>query len=178
MALNLHYILSAHSKLDGDLATYREQLMLGIALKALHDNPKIDDNTRINGITIMDPGLVGDENRMRVDMRQVPVNEAISYWTAVGERPLRLSAYYEASVILLEPDDPSTSASRTLVPQIQAFVGGMPHLDASRNQLTVTVPGETTARTFLVQPAQVAPGDELQLLGSDLTGMRSRPPSI
>src|SRR6185312_4944664 len=24
--------------------------------------------------------------------------------------------------------------------------------------------------TFLVQPAQVAPGDELQLLGSDLTG--------
>jgi hypothetical protein len=174
MGLDLHYIVSAHSTLENELAAYREQLMMGIALKALHDNPRIDESTRVNGVAVLDPGLVGDDNRIVVEMRQVPVSEAITYWTALGERPLRLSSFYQAQVILLEPEQPPTGVGRVLVPSINTFTGGLPHIDTSRNTIVFTVPGETTPRSIRAQPAQASPGDipgaEISFLGTGFEG--------
>ncbi len=44
MGLQLHYQLSALGEGDAGLATLQEQLLIGAAMKALHDYPVIDDN--------------------------------------------------------------------------------------------------------------------------------------
>jgi len=169
LGLNLHYIVSAHSGLPEPHGPYREQLLMGMAMKALHDYAIIDDFTEIAGLKILDPSLIGDENKLKLSLRHVPVNEAISYWTA-GSQPLRLSAYYEASVILIEPDEPSVARSRVLTTGIETFVGGLPRLSTSRSTVTFTIPGESSPRAVEVQPAQVAIGQEMTLIGSGLGG--------
>jgi hypothetical protein len=169
LALQLYYVLSAHSDLDVDQSPYREQLLMGLAAKALHDTPFIDENTRVGGVTILDSALMGAENRLRIAMRHVQANEAVSYWTA-GSQPLRLCAYYEISIALIEPEEPPTGGGRVLTYGIQTFLSGLPRVDTSRSVVTFTVPGEATARKIEVQPAQVAPGDELVILGTGFSG--------
>lgn len=169
LGINLHYIVSAHSSMQEPHGAYREQLLMGMALKAMHDHAIIDDFTEIAGHKILDPSLLGDENALRLSLRHVPVNEAVSYWTA-GSQPLRLSAYYEVSVILIEPDEPTTAGGRVLTTGIETFIGGLPRLSTSRSTVTFTIPGETSPRAVEVQPAQVAIGQEMALLGSGLGG--------
>lgn len=169
LGMNLHYIVSAHSGLGEPHGAYREQLLMGMALKALHDYPIVDDFTEIAGHKILDPSLVGDENKLKLSLRHVPVTEAVSYWTA-GSQPLRLSVYYEVSVILIEPDEPTTSRSRVLTTGIETFIGGLPRLSTTRSTVTFTIPGESSARSVEVQPAQVAIGQEMTLIGSGLGG--------
>lgn len=169
LALNLHYIVCAHSTTDSEEGPYREQLIMGIALKALHDFPVLDDTTLINGVPVMAVDLIGDENKLRISLRHVPVTEAVGYWTA-GSHPLRLCAYYEVSVALVEPREPTTAGSRVLAYGVETFIGGLPRLHASRSTITFMIPTETTARTVEVQPAQVAIGDTVALIGSGLGG--------
>jgi hypothetical protein len=169
LGLNLHYIVSAHSNLGEPFGPYREQLLMGMALKALHDYPCIDDFTEISNHKILDPSLVGDENRIKLSLRHIPSSEAVSYWTA-GSQPLRLSAYYEVSVVLVEPDEPTVARGRVLTTGIEMFIGGLPRLSASRSTVSFTIPTETTPRQVSVQPAQVAIGDEMTLIGSALAG--------
>lgn len=171
MALNLYFVLSAHSDLAGELGPYREQLLMGLAVKTLHDYPVVDDNTRVGGAAILDPGLAGSGNRLRISMRPLPPNEAVSYWTA-GSKPLRLSVYYEVSVVLLEPEEPPAGGGRVLLYGISTIVGGQPRLDTSRSDITFKIPGESAARSFEAQPAQAAPGDEIRFLGTGLAGER------
>ena len=112
MALDLYYVLSAHAE-DSDTSSLREQLIMGLAVKALRDHPVIDDATTIGGTPVLDPVIRNADNRLRVYLQPVPAAEAVSYWTA-GSSPLRLSAYYQASVVLLEPDEPPTLSGRVL----------------------------------------------------------------
>lgn len=171
MAVDLYYVLSAHSG-ENDAGTLTEQLIMGLAVKALRDVPMIDDTTMINGVNVLDPAIRGEDNRLRITLQPVPAAEAVSYWTA-GSSPLRLSAYYQASVILLEPDTPPRGAGRVLQYGIQTFTTGTPRLDTSRSVVTYRLPGETQDRNIVVQPAQVTQlgaGDLFTLLGSGLTG--------
>ena len=46
-------------------------------------------------------GCTGGATGSAITLRPVPVDDAVDYWTA-GEAPLRLAAYYQVSVILLE----------------------------------------------------------------------------
>lgn len=172
LALNLHYVVSAFStatNANDPFGPYREQLLMGLAMKALHDYPVVDDATRIGGVSILDTNLVGDENKLRLAFRHVPAAEAVSYWTA-GSQPLRLSAYYEVSVVLVEPEDPATVGGRVLGRNVEMFIGGLPRLEASRSTLSLTIPGEAAPRTFEVQPAQAAIGDEITFFGTGLGG--------
>lgn len=171
MGLNLHYVLSAQSDLDGTTAPLREQLLMGLAMKALHDYPILDDTTLIGLQPVFPAALMGDDNKLRIQARPVPPGEAVSYWMA-GSSPLRLSAYYEVSVVLLDPEEPPTGAGRALLYTISTFVGGLPRLATSCSAITFTVPGETSPRTVLVQPAQAAPDAEITLVGQNLTGDR------
>jgi hypothetical protein len=169
MGIDLHYVLSAHSDLEGELSPLREQLMMGLALKTLHDFPLIDDTTMVSGVRIFPTTLSDSDNKLRISWRPVPPHEAVSYWTA-GSQPLRLSAYYEVQVILLEPDEPPAAAGRVLTYNLFTFVGGLPSLDASRSKVTFTLPIETLARTVEVQPAQCAIDDDIALIGANLSG--------
>jgi hypothetical protein len=169
LGLNLHYILCARSTVESEEGPYREQLIMGIALKAMHDFPVIDDATLVNGVPVMAATLVGDENKLRISLRHVPVNEAVSYWTA-GSQPLRLCAYYEVSVVLVEPWEPKTAGGRVLAYGVETFVGGLPRLHTSRSTITFTIPGESSPREIEVQPAQAAIGETFALIGSGLGG--------
>jgi hypothetical protein len=169
MGLSLFYVLSGFSGLADSLGPYREQLMMGLAIKALHDWPIIDEGTVINGVSILHPNLRDSANRLRLELRHVPVNEAVSFWTA-GAHPLRLSAYYEARVIMLAPDEPETGGGRIFKYAIQTFVSGPPRLETSRNQITFQLPGESTPRVVEMQPAVAPQGSEIAFFGVDLTG--------
>jgi hypothetical protein len=174
MALDLYYVLCAHSG-DNDAGTLTEQLIMGLSAKALRDVPIIDDSTTINGVQVLDGAIRGDDNRVRITLQPVPAAEAVSYWTA-GSSPLRLSAYYQASVVLLEPETPPQGAGRVLQYGIQVFTSGTPRLDTSQSVVTYRVPGELQDRSIVAQPAQptqLGTGDPFTLLGSGLTGGRA-----
>lgn len=172
LGLNLHYVVTTRSiatEANDPFGPYREQLLLGLAMKALHDYPIIDDFTEIAGEKILESDLVGEENKLRLAFRHVPASEAVSYWTA-GSNPLRLSVYYEVSVVLMEPEEPAAAGGRVLTWGVEAFVGGLPHLSASRSTVRFRIPDEATDRAIEIQPAQAAIGDEITLVGSALSG--------
>ncbi len=175
MGLNLSYVVCGRSDLSEEgtpnLAPFREQLLMGLAVKALHDNPIIDDDTVVAGVPVMPAAMRGGDNKLRIELRHLAPSEAVSYWTA-GTLPLRLSAYYEARVVLLEPEEPPTGGGRVLFYQVLTFLGGLPRLVTSRSLIAFTVPGESTPRTVEAQPAQCAYDTELVLVGVNLAGDR------
>ncbi|NVB76942.1 MAG: DUF4255 domain-containing protein [Kofleriaceae bacterium] len=167
MGLNLYYVISAHSRSTLSEGPYREQLLMGIATKALHDFPIIKDDTEVGGVKVMPGAMTGADNKLHLSLRHVPVNEAVSFWTA-GSKALRLCSYYEVSVVLLEPEEPERATGRVLTYGIEPFIGGLPRLEGSRNTIEVTIPGEATPRSFELQPAQVAVDDVFTLQGRAL----------
>ncbi|MEM9190792.1 MAG: DUF4255 domain-containing protein [Myxococcota bacterium] len=169
LALNLHYVVSAHSEQLNDEAPAREQLLMGLAVKALRDHAIINDGTSVGGVPILEPALLGSDNLLRISPQPVQPNEAVNYWTA-GSKPLRLSAYYEVRVVLMEPQEPPAGGGRVFSYGVHTFLSGPPHLDTSRNRVTFQLPSETTPRSVDLQPAQAAPGDEVTFLGRDLGG--------
>lgn len=181
MGLNLHYLVTARSTRIDELGPYREQLLLGLAVKALHDYPIIDDHTSIGGTKAFPLQMLDGGNRLRLALRHIPPNEAVAYWTA-GSQPLRLSAYYEVSVVLVEPEEPATASGRVFTWGVTTFVGGLPQLSTSRSTVVLRIPGEAADRRIEVQPAQAALGDELTLIGTGLGGgsleLRLRGPDL
>lgn len=170
MALNLYYILSANKPDQGVTnPSYIEQTMMGIAIKALHDYPEIDDSTSIGGVTIMDATIVGMYNRFRISLQPIPYNEAVHYWTA-GSSSLKLAAYYEITAILLDPEPIQTYAGRVLTYGTFVYPAGGPQITSSKNTLSFTLPGGTTPTKILVQPAQVAVGSTVIFTGSGFSG--------
>ena len=169
MGLNLYYQLTAHSDLGGTTAAENEQTMVGFAMKALHDFPVIDDSTQIAGVKVFPIALQGTDNRFRMVLQPVQHNEAMTYWTA-GSLPMRLSVYYQASVVLLEPEPSVSRAGRVLTYGVFSFVRGAPFLEGSRSTITFTIPGEVNPRSVEVQPAQAPVTGQLIFFGSDLAG--------
>jgi hypothetical protein len=167
MGLNLHYQLTAHA-MEGDAGSLLEQTMMGLAVKALHDCPLIDDSTEIRGTMILSSSLKGDGNRLRISIMPLPPQEAVSYWTA-GSSPFRLAAYYEVSVILLEPEEIKTRAGRVLTYGVYPFIQGMPRLFTSKNTISFKMPGETESHDVILQPAEVTYGGDVTFKGVALT---------
>src|SRR5690606_21575681 len=85
--LRLYYLLTAHSSLDNGTGTLREQLMMGLAMKGLHDYPQIMDDTVVAGIQPLPLSLRGNDNCFRITLMNTPVSNAVDYWTA-GSSPL------------------------------------------------------------------------------------------
>ena len=173
MGLNLYYQLTARGSTDDEEGTFQEQQMIGIAAKAFHDYPVIDNTTSINGYDVfpITERLHDDleDNQVRIVLQPVPYSEAVSYWTA-GDTPLRLAAYYQVSVVLLEPEESKSRAGRVLTYGVHAFVAGAPRLDSSQNTLSFLVPGATDPREVELRPAQVPVGSQVTFTGSGLVG--------
>lgn len=164
MPILLYYQLSAHSDLTSPTGSYREQLILGAALKALHDYPIINDSTNIEGVDVFPAVLQDNDNRLAIELRPVGPDEAVNFWTA-GSSPLRLAAYYCVSVVMLQPEVIEKSAGPVLDYNIYALPGSRPFITSSSNMLRFTAPGETMPRKFQLTPAQVAVGETLELHG-------------
>jgi hypothetical protein len=175
MGLQLYYQVSALGDGADGLANLQEQLLLGAAVKAFHDYPVIDDSVSVPRRAPQQPldvlqsvGLDGAGNTLRIALQPVAYHEAQSFWNASSLAP-RLAAYYEVSVVLLEPEKPTTLSGRVTSYGVQSFVGGAPRLDGSQNTVTVQVSG-LAAQSLLARPAEVPVGGQAQLTGSDLFG--------
>ncbi|HRI60790.1 MAG TPA: DUF4255 domain-containing protein [Saprospiraceae bacterium] len=170
MALNLYYQLSAnHIKEPTSEDIYFEQRMMSVAMKALHDYPEITDKTMVGSVYIMESALEGKDNRFKISMQPIPYNEAVHYWTA-GTSPLKLAAYYEVSVVLLEPEEPKIYAGRVMLYGTYIFTEGAPRISGSQNIVSFKLPNETTSRQVTIQPAQVAPGSPIDFFGTGFQG--------
>ena len=170
MGLNLFYLITTDAKADTDNKMLDAQLLLGLAMKALHDYPTLTDDSDVNGVKVFEEvGLEKTDTRLRITMQPTAHNEAVSYWTA-GQSPLRLSAYYNVSVVLLEPEKPPTRAGRVLGYDVHTFVTGSPRLATSKNTLNVTIPTTGVTQKIELRPAQVPIGGRLELLGLNLSG--------
>jgi len=169
MGLNLYYQL-ATGVAEDDAGAFQSQLLLGLAVKALHDFPFLNDGTELSGVNIFQNlGLDGEDNRFHLTLQPIPPTEAVSFWTA-GTAPLRLAAYYQASVVLLEPESPTAKAGRVFTYGIHSFVTGAPRLEASENRLSFTIPGIAATQEVTLKPAEVPLGSPLTLRGTDLAG--------
>lgn len=168
MALNLHYLLTTDAQVETDKKMEDAQMLMGLAIKSLHDYPLLTDNTVINGVNIFeDAGIDKTETRLKITMHPMQQNEAVSYWTA-GQSPLRLSAYYNVSVVLLEPEEPPTRTGRVLDYGVHTFITGAPKLTGSKNMLTVTLPDSGASQEIELRPAEVPMGGRFELSGVNL----------
>ena len=174
LALNLYYQLTAQvGTVEAD--AFRAQLLMGAAVRVLHDFPLIVDGTTlvdsagVEHSVLSQRGLQGRGNRIRVTLRPVPVDDAVDYWTA-GDAPLRLAAYYQVSVILLESEPPVIVAPRVLTYGSGVFATGAPMLTGSRAVLSIVIGRDATASQVSAQPAQVSVGERFELTGTSLTG--------
>jgi Pvc16 N-terminal domain len=159
LALNLYYQLSANFGREEGNGALDEQTMMGIAMKTLHDNPVI----------VLNPGPDGTENRIKISLQPITYNEAVHYWTA-GTSPIKLAAYYEATVVLLEPERTQTVAGRVLSYGTFVFPDGMPRINGSQNTISFQVPGAPVKQNLTLQPAQVAPLSNVSFFGSGYSG--------
>ena len=169
MALDLYFQMTAVPGGSSSNELLESQLLMGCALKALHDGPVIDDTTVISGTEILKTvGLAGEENRIRITSQPVTSNDAVNYWTA-GSQAMRLAAYYQVSVILLEPEEPDSRSQRVLSPSVDVFAIGGPRLSGSESYAVYTAPDGQTSE-IKMSPAVAAYGEEITLLGSSLNG--------
>ncbi len=171
MGLNLYYQLTATYTGDQDdnAAALQEQSMMSIALKALHDYPEISDTTAVGGTTIMENPVLGENNRFKITLLPITHTEALNFWNA-GDSAIRLSAYYEVSVVLLEPEPIQSRAARVLSYGVHTFTVGVPRLTTSFNIISFNEPISEQARSLKSKPAQVAIGEKVTFVGSDLIG--------
>lgn len=176
LALSLYYQLTVASVvLESD--PLRAQTLLGIAMRVMHDFAIINDEMMLGSNPILgEYHLLGRQNRLRITLRPVPPDDAVDYWTA-GEAPLRLSAYYQVSVVMLEAEPALSAAGPVLSYGTGLLTVGAPHLTSSRARLSLVVGAESTPRDIAVSPAQVTltaaadePNGRFELQGSALTG--------
>lgn len=172
MGLQLFYLLRAHSEIDNPPGegTLREQLIMGLAVKALRDYPIIDDTTEVFGTPVLDGKLTNKDNRLRLTLQPIAPSEAVSYWTA-DKALLRLTAYFAVTIALIEPDDVQLRTGRVSRYGVDVFTDGTPYLDSSLAKISFTPP-DLPLQTVETKPAQVPIGGELELLGSGLVGDR------
>lgn len=107
LLLDLHYSVTAYA--DGD---YQSELMLGCAMQALNEVPVLDRALILSVLsqdaganTLLDSRLAEQIENIRVRHRNLPEDVFTRLWSAFHV-PYRLTAFYEASVVLVEGDAP------------------------------------------------------------------------
>jgi hypothetical protein len=169
LGLSLYYQLSVNG-VNTNVTMWEAQLLFGCAIKAFHDVPVITDETVVNGVSILaEVGLDGAGNRIRLTLQPLEERDAPAYWTA-GSTALRTAAYYQASVILLEPEPPPDRAGRVRHYGVHTFVRGAPRLTGSENRVEYEIPGVPTVQQVVLRPAEVPVGDRVTFTGVDLAG--------
>jgi len=177
MGVSLFYMLCPKSNAaqPRDRAL-NEQLIMGLALKTLHDYPAIDDTTAVDTSggpkLLMPPAMRNRNNRLRISLQPKPPEDAPDFWQG-GSLPTRLAAYYEVNATLLEPDEPRRRAGRALTVGVHVMMRGRPVIEGTRNTVTFSVPGELAPRAITASPGEVPFAADFEIFGSDLKGSRT-----
>lgn len=178
MGVSLYYLLcpksSATQPRDRALA---EQLIMGLALKTLHDFAAIDDTTTVDTTSgpklLMPTTMRGRNNKLRILLQPKPPDDAPNFWQG-GSLPTRLAAYYEVAATLLEPDETRRRSGRVLAVGLHPFVRGRPFIENTRNRISFTIPGDVAPREIVASPAEVPYAGDFEVVGNDLKGDRTQ----
>ncbi|MEJ8810776.1 DUF4255 domain-containing protein [Variovorax ureilyticus] len=135
LALNLHYMLTAFGQDDNELIA---QLLLGRAMLALHDNPLLMPSDLADALGAAD--VQGQIERVRITPHSLGFEEMSKLWMAY-QTQYRLSAAYEASVVLID----SARPARVAPPVRSASIVVAPFRTPSIEEVTpqVAAPGAT-----------------------------------
>jgi hypothetical protein len=166
MPLNLHYLLTAYgSTKSGDVPPLVDesaaQFLLGSAMLVLHDHAIITDALETAlGNQVLDASLQDAYEHLKLTLEPLTLEDVAKVWTALN-RPYRLSAAYEVSVIQLESRLPRrhpqpVGAPTPAGPRVVATAAGRPTID------------EVHAATRPGPYARI--GDTLVVTGSALAG--------
>ena len=164
LALNLYYMITAYGeeqRMDEEVASHH---LLGRAMSTLHDHPLLGADEIKNALDGND--LYRQIERVRFTLQPMAVDEISKLWSAF-QTPCRLSAFYEAAVVLIE----STRASRTPLPVLTR--GKDDKGVASQTELIPPYP----AIEALMPPAQQSAlrlGETLKISGHHLDGTNVR----
>jgi hypothetical protein len=155
-ALNLYYLMSAFSKENYN----QEQQAMSVALRIFHANPIV------RGPTGAPPW------ELTLTMEHRSYDEMSQLWQATTA-PLRLSVVYRAAVVFLDPDTMPTSARKTtevnpIVEQFTPAPSGTVELFGTFRRASYA--GPAGAVSFTQAPATVAPGQQVWLMGENMTG--------
>lgn len=155
-ALNLYYLMSAFSEDN----YHQEQQAMSVALRIFHANPIVRNPT----------GSPPWELTLTMEHRSY--DEMSQLWQATTA-PLRMSVVYRAAVVFLDPDTmPSSAARNTSVNVIveQSSGGPSPATELFGTFRRATYQSPSGPVPFTQAPATVAPGQEVWLMGENLTG--------
>ena len=169
LALDLHYLVSAHS--DSDLFS---EILLGSAMHTLHERPFFD---RSDVRSLLSPpplpevdevlnaldasGLTDQVEQIRVTPEYLSNEDMSKLWAAVQSN-YRPSAAYSATVVLIQADDPA----RSPLPVLTRTVTAQPHL----------IPPTPTILAIEYADQQVAGrlGETVAIVGHHLNGPNVR----
>ncbi|HEY0255241.1 MAG TPA: DUF4255 domain-containing protein, partial [Kofleriaceae bacterium] len=161
LALNLYYMITAYGRDHDDVLGHR---LLGRAMSILHDRSTLlaaDIEKALPGAD-----LSRQFEQVRLTPLTMSTEEMSKLWT-VFQAPYRISALYEARVVLIDTNRQSKAGPPVLyrgkgdtgVQVTSALVPAIPTLDA----ITLPAAHQPSAR----------PGDLLKLTGHDLAGVET-----
>jgi hypothetical protein len=138
VAVDLHYVISAYGKQD-----LHAEVLLGHALLLLHGTrhltrAAIRDTFAGGGggglsaaeaALLGGSGLDGQEEVIRLAPEQLTIDDISKLWSVFGER-YRLTLAFNASVIVLRPDEAGAQNPPVREPQLQVIPLAAPRIDA------------------------------------------------
>ena len=112
LSLDLHYLLTAHGSADtASNADLEAQLVLGDAMRVLHDFPIVTDSLQITrsavgtvGDPILDPSLQNQLEEVKIALEPVALEDLAKLWTALPQARFRRSVTYLVSVVQIESE--------------------------------------------------------------------------
>jgi Pvc16 N-terminal domain len=163
LPLNLFYLVTAYGK-DNDVAAPSSHELLGAAMSLLHDHPILgaEEIRLATQGPFPDSDLDRQIERVRLTYHPISLDELSKLWTGFAT-PYRLSAAYEAAVVLIESKRPTRS--------------GLPVLTRGPGDSGVTAQGDLSSplpTLEAVTPPKKQPSarlnEELVLTGLHLDG--------
>jgi hypothetical protein len=114
MALDIHYILSAYAEDD-----LHAEMLLGGAMHLLHEMPGLDSSTITAALTPLSSdlqgcGLADQVEQIRITPAYLNSEEMSKLWSAIQSN-YRPSIVYQATVVLIQDENPRHSALPVLV---------------------------------------------------------------
>jgi hypothetical protein len=179
LSVDLHYLLTAHGStaIDDDFVDEtRAHLLLGSAMRVLHDYPVVTEDLRTVRVPqnqpIVDPALVGELESVKVTLDPVSLEDLSKVWTALT-LPYRASAAYRVTVVQIESRRPARSSKPVGEPPAAGpRVTAIPVRRSRIASLAVRRPGDPPDAERSQAYARI--GDTLIIRGSGLSGSGTR----
>lgn len=163
LALKLDYVITAYGKGSDEILAHR---LLGRAMSLLHDRAVLlpaDVEKALKG-----NDLHRQVERVRITPNPLTTEELSKLW-AVFQTPYRVSATYQASVVLID----SNRRTAAPLPVLERRLGAVPALPPAYptlDRIELPARGQPAARLPHTLPPAPAAGDAVVIHGHDFVG--------